>query len=98
MPQQQENACAIVNTPVGMMRPATSSEITAWLRQHEWQAGWEAVHDFAQQLFGERAHHAQVVTGDEYDDEHYYTVVEDVIVYDAEGNPLPYDLTLPYWT
>jgi hypothetical protein len=59
---------------------------------------WEEVRDFAHQLVGSRAHHVQVVTGDEYDDERSSTVVEDVIVYDAENNPLPYDLKLPYWS
>jgi hypothetical protein len=98
MSKPQEALSTVVNTSAGRMRPATYHEILAVLRQLEAQAEWEAVRDFAHRLFGKRAHHVQIVTGDAYDDEHYYRVVENVIVYDAEDTPLPYDLTLPYWT
>jgi hypothetical protein len=97
MSKPQTALSAVISTPLGMMRPAAYHEITAYVREMEARAEWEDVRDFAYQLFGERAHQVQVVTGDEYDDEHYFTVVENVIVYDAEKNLLPYDLTLPYW-
>lgn len=96
MSQQQE--ASTVHTAQGPMRPATHREITACFRALEARAEWEAVRDFAHQLFGEQAHHVEVVTGDAYDDEHYSTVVEDVTVYDGANKQLPYDLTLPYWS
>jgi hypothetical protein len=98
MPKPQEASSAVVSTSIGKMRPAGYHEITAYLRDLEAQTTWKAVHDFAHQLFGERAHHVEIETGDEYDDEHYYRVIEDVVVYDIDNNPLPYDLTLPYWS
>jgi hypothetical protein len=98
MSKSQEPPSASVNTSLGRMRPATNAEIREVWRKREERAAWEAARHCATRLFGEQARTVQIITGDEYDDERYFPVIEQVLVFDAEGHPLPYDLSLPYWS
>ena len=83
---------------VGILRIATYEEIIACLRNMKAQAAWDAAQDFACRLFGGKVHRVEVRIKNEYDGGHSYTVFEDVTVYDALGNQVPYDLSLPYWS
>lgn len=77
-------------------RILTPDEIIQLGREYESLRCWEGVREFAHMLFGPAACTVSISIISEYNDFRYDDEIK-LVVQDREGNPLDYDLTLPWW-
>jgi hypothetical protein len=78
-------------------RELTGDEIIALGQELENYRRWEGVRDYAALLYGPRAHEVTIATMSEYNDSSYDERVS-VLVTDRDGEPLPPDFALPWWS
>lgn len=78
-------------------RQLTHEELTGLADRIAYSGQWLEVVEFAKNFYGPNVYRVVVSTGEEYNDETYDTVIEEVEVYDKDGNALEVDLSTPWW-
>jgi len=83
-----------------MQTPLTRQQLTQLTQEYQTLEEWTTIRDFASQVYGpERAAKVEVETYGEYNDEGGTNYsVSAVTAYDANGEGIEFDLTLPFWT
>jgi hypothetical protein len=78
-------------------RELTPEEIIRLGQELEDYRRWEDARDYVAALYGPGAHQITISVMSEYNDSGYDEDVH-IVVTDADGNPLLYDFTQPWWT
>src|SRR5712692_250951 len=87
-----------ISSTIGELRQATPEEILKAATQVNTLQDWQRALDFARSIYGDQVHMAKLVIDHNFDDgkENRYLVT--IEGYDQQGNQLPYDFSLPFWS
>jgi hypothetical protein len=78
-------------------RELTFEEIIQLGQELENYRRWQGVRDYVAALYGPRAHQVTISTMSEYNDSSYNERMS-ILVTDRDGELLPPDFTLPWWS